>query len=153
MAAGVNGLSDLLSSARDVRILFAPAPELVNRQIEYYRQQYQIPEEAIACGSDLTALGPRRLLGMFVGLRARHWQDIGRLVEAGEDYLLARDLFPNSFLLQRKARETRSWQYGDIASRPAAPSSGSLAARFPAGPNSALDQVFAALGGSESEEP
>jgi Transglutaminase-like superfamily len=75
---------------------------------DYYRQQYHLPDEAIQGGSDLTALRPRQLLGLFVGLRARHWDDIGCSEPACRDYHLARDLFPNSLLLQRKAREAHT---------------------------------------------
>jgi hypothetical protein len=72
---------------------------------DYYRQTYAIPDDAIRTGSDLTTLNPRRLLGLFVGFRARHWQDTGRYAEARADYALALRLFPNSQLLQGKASE------------------------------------------------
>lgn len=74
---------------------------------EYYRQRYQVPEAAIRCGSDLTALRPRQLLGLFVGMRARHWEDIGCLDEAAGDYRLACELFPESLLMGRKAQFER----------------------------------------------
>jgi hypothetical protein len=70
---------------------------------EYYRQRYLIPEAAVQCGSDLTALRPRQLLGLFAGMRARHWEDIGRLDEAAGDYRQACTLFPESVLMGRKA--------------------------------------------------
>jgi Transglutaminase-like superfamily len=76
---------------------------------DYYRQEYHLPAESIQCGSDLTALRPRQLLGLFVGLRARHWQDIGRRKDAGRDYRLASDLFPSNLLLRRKAAEHGTW--------------------------------------------
>jgi hypothetical protein len=69
---------------------------------DYYRQQYYLPEEAIRCGSDLSALGLRQLLGLFVGIRARYWEDVGLLDAAARDYELALDLFPESLLMQRK---------------------------------------------------
>ncbi|MEX2173840.1 MAG: transglutaminase family protein [Pirellulaceae bacterium] len=60
-------------------------------------------ETAIACGSDLRALRPREMLGTFVGMRARHFQDLGKqacredLILASEpDWLLARHLFPTN---------------------------------------------------------
>jgi hypothetical protein len=35
---------------------------------EYYLKQYQLPAKAVRCGSDLRAVTPRELLGLFVGL-------------------------------------------------------------------------------------
>src|SRR5262245_32481002 len=35
----------------------------------------QLPKKAIACGSDLRALLPREMLGVFLGLRGRHMRD------------------------------------------------------------------------------
>jgi len=61
---------------------------------EYYKDEYGIPDVAVACGSDLRALSPRETLGLFFGLRGRHWEDVGRLREAEVDYLWARTLFP-----------------------------------------------------------
>ena len=82
---------------------------------DYYQQRYHIPDEAIRCGSDLTALRPRQLLGLFIGLQARHWQDVGRVEASGRDYCLAVELFPQSHLLRRKARETASWRFAEGA--------------------------------------
>jgi Transglutaminase-like superfamily len=76
---------------------------------DYYRRTYSVLDDAIRTGSDLTALDPRRLLGLFVGFRARHWQDIGRWTDAQQDYVLALRLFPNSHLLRRKASEVLGW--------------------------------------------
>jgi hypothetical protein len=45
------------------------------------------------------------MLGLFVGFRARHWQDLGRSRQASRDYELALQLFPNSQLLRRKGAE------------------------------------------------
>jgi hypothetical protein len=74
---------------------------------DYYRQQYGVTEAAVRLGSDLTALRPRQLLGLFEGIRARHWEDVGRLDAAAQDYRLACELFPNSLLMRRKVEETR----------------------------------------------
>lgn len=71
----------------------------------YYREHYGVAEADVRSGSDLNALRPRRLLGLFVGFRARHRQDVGRIAEARQDYRLARSLFPESNLLRRKAAE------------------------------------------------
>src|SRR5262245_52613475 len=75
----------------------------------YYQAQWNVPEQAIACGSDLTALRPRQLLGGFVALRARHWQDVGERQRAREDYQAALSLFPESRLLRRKVAEDGRW--------------------------------------------
>ena len=36
----------------------------------YYREQYHIPEIAVACGSDLRAVTPREMLGLFLSIRS-----------------------------------------------------------------------------------
>lgn len=63
---------------------------------EYYQEHDHIPDVAIRCGSDLRALSPRETLGLYFGLRGRHWEDVGRLPEAEVDYLWARALFPRN---------------------------------------------------------
>lgn len=70
---------------------------------EYLIETKRLPAIAIACGSDLRSVRPREMLGIFVGLRARHLQDIGKqqnredLMLASEaDWLLARQLFPTN---------------------------------------------------------
>ena len=72
---------------------------------EDYRRRYAIAESDVQSGSDLTALDARRTLGLFVGFRARLWQDLHRFEQAARDYELALRLFPNSRLLRRKATE------------------------------------------------
>jgi hypothetical protein len=69
---------------------------------EYYRQEYSIPDAAIGCGFDLRAVTPRELLGLFVGLRARHERDVDERAAAERDYLLARYLFPTQRVLCRE---------------------------------------------------
>ena len=49
---------------------------------EYLIEQHELPAEAITSGSDLRAVTPRELLGIFVGLRGRHMLDTGRGDEA-----------------------------------------------------------------------
>jgi hypothetical protein len=61
---------------------------------EHYIEQYRLPAKAIRCGSDLRAITPREMLGVFLGFRARHLVDTGRPADAERDYLLARHLFP-----------------------------------------------------------
>jgi hypothetical protein len=63
---------------------------------DYLIQKYDLPPVAIRSGSDLRAITPREMLGVFLGFRARHMRDTGRLQEAEADYLLARRLFPTS---------------------------------------------------------
>jgi hypothetical protein len=63
---------------------------------DYYLKEHQLPHKAITCGSDLRAVSPREMLGLFFGLRARHLENTDRHVEAEPDYLLARYLFPRN---------------------------------------------------------
>lgn len=70
---------------------------------EVYLREFGLPPVAVACGSDLRALSPRETVGAFVGLRARHMRDTGRMPEAISDYLLARWLYPNSRVLYRES--------------------------------------------------
>jgi hypothetical protein len=58
--------------------------------------RHQIPAKAQSCGSDLRAVTAREMLGLFVGLRARHLENTNRMSEAEPDYLLARYLFPHN---------------------------------------------------------
>lgn len=55
-----------------------------------------LPQLAQDCGSDLRSVTPREMLGIFVGLRARHLENINKFPEAESDYLLARYLFPQN---------------------------------------------------------
>jgi hypothetical protein len=77
----------------------------------YYLKEYGLPEWAVRCGSDLTALRPRELLGLFVSLRARHYQDCGHFQRGLEDYRLAHRLFPNNRLIASKSAES-IYRYG-----------------------------------------
>lgn len=69
---------------------------------------HNLPEMAVACGSDLRALWPRELLGAFVGLRARHLRDVAMsgdyetILQSEPDWLLARQLFPQNRLLYKE---------------------------------------------------
>jgi hypothetical protein len=62
----------------------------------FYLKEYGLPEKAVRCGSDLRALTPTELLGVFIGLRGRFWDNTGRMTEADADYLLARALCPRN---------------------------------------------------------
>jgi hypothetical protein len=64
-----------------------------------------LPPQALSSGSDLRAVTPRELLGIFVGFRGRHMRDTGRREEAERDYLLARHLFPSSRSLYLRTLE------------------------------------------------
>ncbi len=61
---------------------------------EFLIQQHRLPPQALRSGSDLRAVSPREMLGLFVGLRARHLRDVSQLAAAERDLLLARYLFP-----------------------------------------------------------
>jgi hypothetical protein len=63
---------------------------------EYYLKEYQLPHKAITCGSDLRAVKPREMLGLFFGARGRHLENMDHYEEAERDYLLARYLFPRN---------------------------------------------------------
>jgi hypothetical protein len=59
-------------------------------------RKYRLPPEALSTGSDLRAVQPGELLGLFLGLRARHFRDVGDYRLAERDYLLARSRFPSN---------------------------------------------------------
>jgi Transglutaminase-like superfamily len=73
---------------------------------EYYVKEYKLSEKAIGCGSDLRAVTPREMLGLFFGARARHLENTHRLKEAEVDYLLARYLFPQNRKLHTAQHQT-----------------------------------------------
>ncbi len=91
---------------------------------EYYREIYRLPRIAAECGSDLRALTPREVFGIFFKHRARHRVDVGELVGAERDLLLARNLFPanrmaNRMLLGVMAQLNRDRFAPDEAGHPA----------------------------------
>jgi hypothetical protein len=68
---------------------------------EQYIEEYHLSSKALVTGSDLRALRPREVLALFIGLRARHYQDCAKayhqfdlFAKAETDWLLARHLFP-----------------------------------------------------------
>jgi hypothetical protein len=68
---------------------------------QFYIEKYSLPKKAIQCGSDLKSLTPREMLGMFIGLRARHYDNTDARGDAEREYLIARSLFPNNRILYR----------------------------------------------------
>lgn len=88
----------------------------------YLIEHYDLPPKAISSGSDLRAVTPRELLGIFMGFRGRHMRDTGRAEEAEQDYLLARHLFPTNRRLYISAtavaveRSARLFEPGEIGS-------------------------------------
>ena len=60
-----------------------------------YLEDFGLPKRAITSGSDLNSMTARQMLGYFIGLRARHFADTGRMDLADRDYALARALLPN----------------------------------------------------------
>jgi len=71
-----------------------------------YVERYGIRPIAVKTGSDLTTLTAGQTLGMFIGLRARHFMDTDRIRLADQDYSLARSLFPESQRLWLCGTET-----------------------------------------------
>jgi len=63
---------------------------------EQLLENHNLPAKAQQCGSDLRAVTSREMLGLFLGLRARHLENTNRMSEAEPDYLLARYLFPRN---------------------------------------------------------
>jgi len=88
----------------------------------YLIDHYELPPKAISGGSDLRAVTPRELLGIFLGFRGRHMRDTGRWDEAERDYMLARHLFPLSRKLYVDAmgvaidRSVRLFEPGELGS-------------------------------------
>jgi hypothetical protein len=80
----------------------------------YLIERYELPPKAISSGSDLRAVTPRELLGIFIGFRGRHMNDTNRLQEAERDYLQARQLFPSSRWLYIKAMAAAIQQSGRL---------------------------------------
>lgn len=87
---------------------------------EYLIEIKNLSPIAIQCGSDLRALRPHEVLGSFVGLRARHIQDVGmhngdetKILESERDWLLARQLFPSNRVIYRNQMAVSSMR-GDL---------------------------------------
>jgi hypothetical protein len=81
---------------------------------DYYVKAYRLPAKAIRCGSDLRAITPREMLGVFLGFRARHLDDTGRYADAETDYLLARHLFPRNRNLAIAQHQASVQRYADL---------------------------------------
>jgi hypothetical protein len=64
-------------------------------------QQHNVSAEDVRSGSDLSFLGPRQLLGLFAGLRGRHWWDVHQIDLAQRDFQAAMGLFPQNRLWRR----------------------------------------------------
>jgi hypothetical protein len=76
----------------------------------FCQKEYRIPQEHIDCGSDLTFLKPRQLLGQFFGSRGRHWWDVQDIDRAERDFQTALTLYPQSRLYQRMVGDCRVWR-------------------------------------------
>jgi hypothetical protein len=72
---------------------------------EHYIKEDGIALGDISRGSDLTALRPRQVLGLFIGLGGRYYQDTGNYAQAREEYQLALQLYPQSRFFARKVYE------------------------------------------------
>lgn len=72
---------------------------------EEIRTHYKLPTISQTCGSDLVGLSFRQMLGVFLGLRGRHFSDSRTvpndplILRMEVDFLLARALFPESRIL------------------------------------------------------
>jgi hypothetical protein len=77
-----------------------------------YKQEYSFSGTGTYLPVDLTALKPREMLGLFVGLRARHYWDIGLAQEARCHYRLAHRLYPRSPLFAAKVKRAEEWHPG-----------------------------------------
>lgn len=62
---------------------------------EVYVEKFNLPQRAIACGSDLRKLTAREMIAVFLALRGRHYCDTNRMRLADLDFALSRVLFPN----------------------------------------------------------
>ncbi len=80
----------------------------------WYQKEHDISQEAIYGGSDLTFLKPRQLLGLFFGMRGRHfhdmldpnvpkseWEYAHYLQRARSDFDTALSLYPQSRVFRR----------------------------------------------------
>jgi hypothetical protein len=76
----------------------------------FYKEEYRVPQEHIECGSDLTFLKPRQLVGDFFGSRGRHYWDIQDIGRATHSFDLALRLYPQSRLYQRMLRQCKMLQ-------------------------------------------
>lgn len=90
----------------------------------YLIEQYNLPEIAIASGSDLRALRPREVLGSYIGLRARHLFDLGRshgdesqILSSEADWLLARHLFTTNRALYKNQTVVSALRAGSLFAR------------------------------------
>jgi len=63
---------------------------------EDYLKRENLPSLAKTCGSDLRKLSMREMLGLFISLRARHYQDIWRFDLCDVECGLARALLPTN---------------------------------------------------------
>jgi hypothetical protein len=86
VAKGIPSLADL--DIERYRAMLDEAAAVLRRELPGADRRF--------CGSDLRAVTPHEMLGLFFGLRARHLENINRFEEAEPDYLLARYLFPQN---------------------------------------------------------
>ncbi|MEM6259660.1 MAG: hypothetical protein AAGI37_15380 [Planctomycetota bacterium] len=59
-----------------------------------YIAQFNLPPCAMTEGDTLETMSAREMLGYFIGLRARYYQDTGDWQKADQDFALARSLLP-----------------------------------------------------------
>jgi hypothetical protein len=73
---------------------------------DFLRELHGVPEIAVSCGSDMRAVTPREMLGLFASIRGAHFGTMRRMREAEADLLLARYLFPQNRLIYSSQMET-----------------------------------------------
>lgn len=60
-----------------------------------YIEEYNLSDRSIDRSMELQSMTAREMLGFFISLRARHYNDIDKPGKADEDYALARSVIPN----------------------------------------------------------
>ena len=70
---------------------------------DFLCELHGVPEIAAACGSDMRAVTPREMLGLFISIRGSHFGTVRQMREAETDLLLARYLFPQNRIIYRSA--------------------------------------------------
>jgi hypothetical protein len=88
----------------------------------FYMERFGVTAKHVRSGSDLVSLDGRQLLGLFVGLRGRHWWDLVDPARASEDYRLAATLHPQSRLWREKSIQAEvaagQWSKGAVRPQP-----------------------------------
>ena len=68
-----------------------------------YIEKNKLAPMSTSSGSDLRSLSAREMLGVFISLRGRYYNDTGQVELADSDYTLARWVFPKNRLIYIKS--------------------------------------------------